>query len=436
MNDLVDMLTEEGIGSHIAGRLINCLLFADDIALIAESENDLQRMLDVAYSFVNKWNLSFNPKKSKVLVIGKRVNKSKRWHLGQNTIEEANEYKYLGVYFSRSLKFNYHIKSYVKENAERKLNYCIRILAEHGRFNRFNFGDALWNSVLRPSVSHGCTVWLPTSNAHVEALESIQYKMGKLILNTRMNIPKSALLCELGWEPINAFMNRQRVSYFARFNELPDNRLCKFVFNILKTSACSEYSMFFRNIFNEIGLDHYFDGNINVKTFNSFYGKYVRACEFEIIASKSSLEFYRYCTLVTGKQTYISEATDFDVARLKLLARTNCLPLNATLFRMSMVDSDKCKLCSINTQEDLSHFFLNCPKYQDIRRHLLDGINIVFNEHQLDFDFEELSSFQKLQFLIGDQGFLLYDTLGAKCSALGQEFLSSAFKIRNQVLEF
>jgi hypothetical protein len=40
----------------------------------------------------------------------------------------VNEYKYLGVYFSRSLKFNYHINSYVKENADHKLNYCIRIL--------------------------------------------------------------------------------------------------------------------------------------------------------------------------------------------------------------------------------------------------------------------------------------------------------------------
>jgi hypothetical protein len=63
---------------------------------------------------------------------------------GGDLIEEVNEYKYLGVYFSRSLKFNYHINSYVKENADQKLNYCIRILGEHGNFNRLSFGDALW----------------------------------------------------------------------------------------------------------------------------------------------------------------------------------------------------------------------------------------------------------------------------------------------------
>jgi hypothetical protein len=34
-----------------------------------------------------------------------------------------------------------------------------------------------------------------------------------------MSFPKSALLSEFGWEPINEFLDRQRVNYFARFDE-------------------------------------------------------------------------------------------------------------------------------------------------------------------------------------------------------------------------
>ena len=144
MNDLVNMLDGVGIGIDVGKQLINCLLFADDIALIAETEEELKRLLDVASAFVIKWNLSFNFNKSKVLVVGKRVNRSKQWKLGSDLIEEVNEYKYVGVYFSRSLKFNYHINSYVKENADQKLNlYYIRILGEHRHFNRLSFGDAL-----------------------------------------------------------------------------------------------------------------------------------------------------------------------------------------------------------------------------------------------------------------------------------------------------
>jgi hypothetical protein len=62
-------------------------------------------------------------------------------------------------------------------------------------------------------------LWLPSSEAQRNLLQSIQYKAAKIILRTKINIPISALLLELGWEPINAFLDRQRISYFSRFSE-------------------------------------------------------------------------------------------------------------------------------------------------------------------------------------------------------------------------
>ena len=52
MNDLVNMLDGVGICIDVGKQLINCLLFADDIALIAETYEELQRLLDVASAFV------------------------------------------------------------------------------------------------------------------------------------------------------------------------------------------------------------------------------------------------------------------------------------------------------------------------------------------------------------------------------------------------
>ena len=72
MTDLVSMLKEKGLGMNLAGELINCLLFADDIVLIGKSEKELQSLLDIASAFVTKWNLKFNVSKSKVLVVGKK----------------------------------------------------------------------------------------------------------------------------------------------------------------------------------------------------------------------------------------------------------------------------------------------------------------------------------------------------------------------------
>jgi hypothetical protein len=55
---------------------------------MAESESDLQAMLNIAPSFATKWNLKFNSNKSKVLVVGKRIDKSNKWVLGDTYIEE------------------------------------------------------------------------------------------------------------------------------------------------------------------------------------------------------------------------------------------------------------------------------------------------------------------------------------------------------------
>ena len=75
---------------------------------MGKSEQELQTLLNITARFASEWNLKFNSKKSKVMVIDKKIYKLKLWDLGNDQIEEEHAYKYLGVYFSRSLKFTYH----------------------------------------------------------------------------------------------------------------------------------------------------------------------------------------------------------------------------------------------------------------------------------------------------------------------------------------
>ena len=73
--------------------------------------------------------------------------------------------KYLGVYFSLSLKPTQHIGNHIKNNIDNKLNGMIGNLGKHGNINRIEFGSAFWNSVLRPTAAHGCSIWFPSSAA-------------------------------------------------------------------------------------------------------------------------------------------------------------------------------------------------------------------------------------------------------------------------------
>ena len=57
---------------------------------------------------------------------------------------------------------DFHIDCYLKENAN-KLNYLTQILGEHWDFNIINFGEEVWNSVIKPSLTHGTAIWMPLS---------------------------------------------------------------------------------------------------------------------------------------------------------------------------------------------------------------------------------------------------------------------------------
>jgi len=59
-----------GSGVKLVNQNVRGLMYADDVALVAESGADLQSMLDSLSAYSDKWNLCVNNKKSKVMVFG------------------------------------------------------------------------------------------------------------------------------------------------------------------------------------------------------------------------------------------------------------------------------------------------------------------------------------------------------------------------------
>ena len=68
INDIATMLRKLGVGCHFINIFVACILFADDMALLAPSRGALQKMIDLCSEFCRKFCLSFNVKKSKVMV--------------------------------------------------------------------------------------------------------------------------------------------------------------------------------------------------------------------------------------------------------------------------------------------------------------------------------------------------------------------------------
>ena len=70
INDIGEDLLENNV-PILNGHKISHLLYADDLLLLSTSENELQRNITIINEFCNKWGLSVNADKSKVMVFSK-----------------------------------------------------------------------------------------------------------------------------------------------------------------------------------------------------------------------------------------------------------------------------------------------------------------------------------------------------------------------------
>ena len=89
------------------GVRVSVLMYADDMVLLADSKEGLQRSIDAAYEYSRKWRFLFNVGKDKTEVMvfhGKGAGKKRRdeelevrWELGGKRIGIVEKYVYLGV---------------------------------------------------------------------------------------------------------------------------------------------------------------------------------------------------------------------------------------------------------------------------------------------------------------------------------------------------
>ena len=108
LNDFAIKLNNQSLGTNIAGQNVSILMYADDIVLIAETENNLQKELDILGKFCSEWCLTCNTTKTQIVHFRDRRTKVTDFCFKLNGISllVTSSYKYLGVILDEHLTFN------------------------------------------------------------------------------------------------------------------------------------------------------------------------------------------------------------------------------------------------------------------------------------------------------------------------------------------
>ena len=67
ISDLVDLIRGTGRGLKIKDTNIDILMYADDVVILAETEGDLQVILNSVNNWCRPWGISINVKKIELL---------------------------------------------------------------------------------------------------------------------------------------------------------------------------------------------------------------------------------------------------------------------------------------------------------------------------------------------------------------------------------
>ena len=110
INDLIVLLKSMGVGCHMIDLFIACLLFADDMSLIAPTREALQQLIDVCASYCSRFCLKFNVTKTKVMVFGKLsrvVHSLAKITVNGISVNYVKSCKYLGFFLLSHDKFKF-----------------------------------------------------------------------------------------------------------------------------------------------------------------------------------------------------------------------------------------------------------------------------------------------------------------------------------------
>ena len=369
MTDLHHMLTScitDGV--KIQDTTIHGLYFADDIVLFASCEEQLERMLEVAHGFGQKWGVSFSDKKSKVLVIGRRIS-NKKWKLGNKMLEETSSYKYLGVIINSRLKDNTHIKDHVLSKASTAESSIRYNLAIHSDINRIQFGNTLWKQAVLPSLTHAGGVWFCESKTNRDLLSSAQYKCAKSVLKIKSSPSSIATLLELGWLPINDELDVQRASYFQYLTKLDNSRLAKVIFHELydlfvkgiDTNFC--YFKNIKNLLERQGVDCWFQSGVQKSGYKRLTAENAFFESLQKTMVQSSLKHFDKVNPVCS--SYLLTRTTYKAVQLKFKLRTGILEIGENMSRQQR-GNGQCPSCG--AYETVKHIILLCKEYQSERQ--------------------------------------------------------------------
>jgi len=377
INDMEEQMSRNFEGIDMGTLKLMLLLYADDTVIFGDSPDNLQAGLNAMTDFCRDRKITINHEKTKIMIFEKRQHVPDFiWTLDGNNLEVVSEFKYLGLNFGKTGKYNPAFKSLATQAT--KASFMLR---KHMlRFPNLpvNFALQFFDSMVVPVLSYGCQLW---GFKEVKSLEVIHKKFCKMLLGVKQSTPDCFVYGELGRFPLyikwqvaiikfwlNILRSKRQKYTFIMYQKMVDatnhnNNVINWASQVRDLLNNLGYGQVWLDqaVFNENWLIRSIEQRLKdqyMQSWLNFIDNSSKATLYKSFKNTFSIESY----LIT-----LPKHLRMGLSRLRCSSHDLHIETGRWA-RPPVPQADRtCTHCHLNAIEDEYHFLLICPKYSNIR---------------------------------------------------------------------
>ena len=364
---------------------ISCLLWADDILMLSETDAGLQKKLKALEKYCDQNKLSVNTKKTQCMVFNKtgRLLKNYTFTYKSSQLECVREYKYLGFMITPSGE----VRTGLEDLRRRALKAYSKLRTTLGPLFKQNVENSmhLYNYMVKPILTYCSDFWgcLQPKNNPVEKVHTM---FCKHLLGVRKQTNTDGVLQEMGMIPLQLYAAKSVVKNWERIQQKKANNILV-ASNKFSSKENLPWAFNIKTIFSLNGMERQYTQKIN-ETQERKYGpisnklykvllEKFHYTSFENIKTRSKMKTLNMLKKTPGRESYLKDVTNIKHRNALSKLRLSAHRLEIETGRYKKKQSKKipaeerfCAFCHFHGQEtveDEIHFLINCPMLKELR---------------------------------------------------------------------
>ena len=353
---------------------INCLLWADDIILLSETEEGLNALLKELKSYSDLNQLKVNTDKTKCMIFNKTGRLIHRnFYLGSKRLENVRSYKYLGLIITPSGE----IKTALDDLRSRALKAYMALKNKLGVCFKDHVDDTtqLFDSLVKPILLYGSDFWGCLKLPHNNPIENLHMQFCRQILGVQKNTTNYGVLLEIGRTPLVLEAQRLSLKNWGRIKNGKGNTL------VTKSSQNAQakeldWNLTICNSLSKCGMQYRIEDS-NYDLSNAFASRakdmYHQEAFAQIAKPESKLRTYSLIKHSIGREEYLTQIRNTSQRQSLTKLRLSNHKLMIEIGRhMKLSKEDRiCEICHSEVEDEI-HFLTKCSLFDSLRKPLFD----------------------------------------------------------------